>query len=192
MVSGCAKKEAPPVEITLKPYSSLEYAFSVDLPEPHLEKSTEEGRCYYFNCPDGSYKVFAKTMSIPNVADAADRENRDKKELERLAGRASAYLDAANPTENKKFTQNFKYKAYEENGSTNFFSGGNDGKHHLKVRFTDNDVVVEDGGAYRIQGIVGDNSNYVLAVEGKPEFVNAKTVQQFFDSFKVTGKSNVP
>jgi hypothetical protein len=190
MVSGCSKKEAPPVEVTLKQYSSMENGFTVDMPEPHLEKSTEVGRCYYFNCPDGSYKVFVKPMRLPDVTNA-ERPVRDKNEIESLSGHAGSYVDATFPGENKKFTYNFKYLAFDEKGSTNSSGGGADGKRHLGIRFADNDVIVNDQGAYHVQGVVGDNANYVLAVEGKPEFVNSPTVQQFFDSLKIIGKANI-
>lgn len=179
------------MEVTLKQFSSMENGFTVDMPEPHSEKSTDVGRLYYFNCPDGSYKVYVKVMKLPNVQ-PTERPLRDKNEIEVLAGHAGSYVDATFPGENKKFTYNFKYLAFDEKGGTNSSGGGADGKRHLGVRHTDNDVIVTDQGAYRVQGVVGDNADYVLAVEGKPDFVNSPTVQQFFDSLKIIGKANVP
>jgi len=192
VVSGCSKKEAPPVAVTLQQFNSVENGFTVNMPEPHKEKTTEAGRCFYYDCPDGSYKIVIKGLSIPNVTVPAERERRDKDEIDRLSGRAGAFVDAAFPGENKKFNQNFKYKAFDEKGATNTSGGGADGKRHLVVKFTDNDVIIPDmgQGAYRVQGVVGENASYVLAVEGKPEFVNSPTVQEFFDSLKIVGRAN--
>lgn len=187
-VSGCSKKEAPPVEVTLKQFTALDNGFTVDMPEPHSDKNTEVGHMYFFNCPDGSYKVFVKPMRIPEVTNA-ERPVRDKNEIETLSGHAGSYVDATFPGENKKFTHAFKYLAFDEKGGTNSSGGGADGKRHLGIRYTDNDVIVADQGAYRVQGVVGENANYILAVEGKPEFVNSPTVQQFFDSLKINGKA---
>lgn len=115
MVSGCAKKEAPPVKVTLVRFASPDNGFLVNMPEPRQEKDIELGRCIYYNCPDGSYKLVVNKVQLENTNTAkAARMNRDSQAIDILANHAGAYVEVNSMDANKKFQVDFKYEAFQE------------------------------------------------------------------------------
>lgn len=193
MVSSCSKPDPPPTRIELKTLNSAD-GFSVDMPEPHLVKTVDVGKAYYFNCPQGTYKVIVNTVALANSNTSTPkiREMRDQKAIDTLTKKAGAYVDALNSTGTRSFLLGSKYKAFEDKGTTGAIPGGSDGRHHMKMKYADNDIALAANsynGEYIIQGFVGDNVVYVVSVEGRPEFVNAPEAKQFLDSFKINGPS---
>ncbi len=196
VVSGCSKKEAPPVPVELKSMTSIENGISLDMPEPHKEKVVDAGRMFYWNCPDGTYKLFISTKEMANLnPNPKAREQRDSKAVDSLKNHIGSYIDTLAADSTIKNKLNFKYEMFDEKGTTGSIGGGADGRRHLIIKHADNDVTLKENtstGEYRARGYVGENAVYLTAVEGKPEFVNTPEATQFLESFKIIGPVTAP
>jgi hypothetical protein len=195
LVSSCAK---PPekIKVNLQPMTKGEAGFQIDMPEPHVERDIPCGRCYYYNAPQGTYKVVVNmyTLSMSNRSTPQAKMNRDRIAIQSLAAHAGTYVDALASKESKSITLNYKHQGFEDKGNTNVVPSP-DGHRRLFTKWAENEVVLNDGnpvGEYIIRGYVGENAIYTTSVEGKPEFVNTPDAQQFLDSFKITGESALP
>lgn len=195
-VSSCAKPAPPPTVLELKTFESREGGFSVEMPEPHKEKSIDLGKVYYFNCPEGTYKIVVNTVMLANrpANNSAMRMARDNEAIDNLKNHAGKYIDDLNTSEKRDFLLDSKYKAFEKKGTTGSIPGGADGLNHMKTNYTENDIALPNtviNGSYTIQGFIGENAAYILAVEGRPDFVNSENARKFFDSFKITGITQI-
>lgn len=192
LVSGCTKAPEK-IVVNLQPMAKQEAGFSIDMPEPHEEKVIPCGKVYYYNAPQGTYKVVVNMhgLAMTNRSTPQARMNRDRIAINSLAAHAGTYVDSLNSRESKKLLLNYKHQGFEDKGSTNIIPSP-DGHRRLKIKYADNEILLDDAypaGRYHIRGYVGENALYTTSIEGRPEFVETPEALQFLESFKITGES---